>query len=184
MVAAALGNLGITTARVNERHDIVFDGLRIRNKNGHNENDSESGATIEQPIPLKVSGSAYKLTTSRSLHHGTCLLSSDLDSVRNLLRSPAKGFIEARGVQSVSSPVGNVHVSKEAFQEAVIREFAAIHNLDSDLVVSTMRKKGVEVVNDESVSGTLDEKDVEEIEEIQEGIRELRVRFAYLFNQA
>ncbi len=174
MVAGALRSLGIHTARVNERHDIVFDGP-LQNRNSTRGRDVENEDSSENVTkPLKVSGSAYKLTTSRALHHGTCLLSSNLDSVRNLLRSPARRYIKARGVPSVSSPVGNVQVSREAFQEAVIRQFADMHHLDSDVVVSTVGRAGIET-NGDCVSAVLDEKDVEDIPEIQEGIKELKV---------
>ncbi len=110
MVVRALRRLGRPTTRVNERHDIV----------------------IDTPPPavgtFKVSGSAYKLTRLRSLHHGTCLLRSpNLGSISSLLRSPAEGFIKARGVDSVRSPVRNLDLDVEAFQDAVVREFEAMY---------------------------------------------------------
>lgn len=75
--------------RVNERNDIVMD-------------DPRRGL-------LKVSGSAFKLTKRRALHHGTLLFSSpNLDSIGEFLRSPARAFISAKGVESVRSPVGNL----------------------------------------------------------------------------
>lgn len=75
--------------RVNERNDIVMD-------------DSQRGI-------LKVSGSAFKLTKGRALHHGTLLFSSpNLKRIGEFLRSPARDFISAKGVESVRSPVGNL----------------------------------------------------------------------------
>ncbi|KAM3508355.1 hypothetical protein MY11210_006754 [Beauveria gryllotalpidicola] len=109
MVVRALRRLGRPTARVNERHDIVVDG-------------DGGGGTF------KVSGSAYKLTRLRSLHHGTCLLQSpNLDSIAGLLRSPAEGFIKARGVDSVRSPVRNLQLDVAAFEDAVVREFEQMY---------------------------------------------------------
>lgn len=85
---------------VNERHDIAMklDGQA-----------------------LKVSGSAFKLTKGRALHHGTLLLASPNIAPRSaadykrgqsifskLLSSPAKPFLDAKGVGSVSSPVHNL----------------------------------------------------------------------------
>ncbi|KAJ4144369.1 hypothetical protein LMH87_003253 [Akanthomyces muscarius] len=111
MVVRALRRLGRPTTRVNERHDIV----------------------IDTPPPdrvgtYKVSGSAYKLTRLRSLHHGTCLLRSpNLGAISSLLRSPAEGFIKARGVDSVRSPVRNLDLDVAAFQDAVVREFEAMY---------------------------------------------------------
>jgi lipoate---protein ligase len=75
--------------RVNERNDIVM-------------NDLAKGV-------LKVSGSAFKLTRRRALHHGTLLFSSpNLKDIGEFLRSPARDFISAKGVESVRSPVGNL----------------------------------------------------------------------------
>jgi lipoate-protein ligase A len=64
MVVRALHRVGATTTRVNERHDIVMaraEGM---------ENDPN------EPLARKISGSAFKLTRHRALHHGTCLLDS------------------------------------------------------------------------------------------------------------
>lgn len=110
MVVRALRRLGRPTTRVNERHDIV----------------------VDTPPPdvgtFKVSGSAYKLTRLRSLHHGTCLLCSpNLGSISRLLRSPAEGFIKARGVDSVRSPVRNLDLDVEAFKQAVVEEFESMY---------------------------------------------------------
>lgn len=75
---------------VNDRHDVV-------------------SRTEGSSQPFKVSGSAYKLTKGRALHHGTCLVSSpNLSHISHYLRSSAKAFISAKGVESVSSKIGNV----------------------------------------------------------------------------
>jgi lipoate---protein ligase len=112
MVVRALKSLGTEKARVNERHDIVVD------------KEDKEGALRS----FKVSGSAYKLTRLRSLHHGTCLLSSpNLESISKYLRAPAKPLIKARGVDSVSSPIANVGIDNFKFQEAVAFEFRSLY---------------------------------------------------------
>ncbi|KAI5456551.1 hypothetical protein BGZ63DRAFT_395754 [Mariannaea sp. PMI_226] len=110
MVVRALASLGRPNTRVNTRHDIVMD-------------------VPDDPIgTYKISGSAYKLTRLRSLHHGTCLLRSpNLTSISGMLRSPAEGFIKTRGVDSVRSPVRNVDVDSDAFKEAVVEEFGRMY---------------------------------------------------------
>lgn len=114
MVVRALQKLGVQKARVNERHDIVVD-KKLKGE--------------EEERPFKVSGSAYKLTRLRSLHHGTCLLSSPhLHAISRYLRSPAKPFIKARGVDSVSSPITNLGLTQLPFEEAVVSEFNAMYN--------------------------------------------------------
>ena len=58
---------------------------------------------------FKVSGTAFKLTRGRALHHGTLLHSSPyIDSIGTFLRSPGRGYITAKGVESVRSPVTNL----------------------------------------------------------------------------
>ncbi|KAI0385513.1 hypothetical protein F5Y04DRAFT_186991 [Hypomontagnella monticulosa] len=121
MVVRALVSLGARGARVNERHDIVLDVPSSQNTQ-----------------TFKISGSAYKLTRLRSLHHGTCLLSSrNLPRVGPLLRSPAAPYVKARGVESVRSPIRNVGLESDnaAFEEAVVAEFGAMYgNVDPEIV--------------------------------------------------
>lgn len=108
MVARALASLGRRT-RVNGRHDIVIDDGDVS--------------------PFKVSGSAYKVTRLRALHHGTCLLRSpNLARISGLLRSPAESFIKARGVESVRSRVANLDLGNEEFEAAVVDQFRCMHD--------------------------------------------------------
>jgi lipoate-protein ligase A len=121
MVVQALHKLGVDRARVSERHDIVIDRI---------------GTGHQDPRPLKVSGSAYKLTRLRSLHHGTCLLSSDnLATIPKILWSPSKRYIKARGVDSVSSPVANVNVDQYEFENTVVAEFAKLYEASEPMVL-------------------------------------------------
>jgi lipoate-protein ligase A len=127
MVVRALRSCGVGRARVNARHDIVLDqGKRGTETNPEDTHSTPYEATdFDVPRPLKVSGSAYKLTRNRALHHGTCLLSSpNLNVIPHYLHSPAKPFMTARGVESVSSPVGNILLSNEDFMSRVQTKFA------------------------------------------------------------
>ncbi|KAH6639787.1 hypothetical protein C7974DRAFT_138898 [Boeremia exigua] len=129
MVVRALRQQGIARARVNERHDIVLD-------QGHEKRPSDPDDTHRTPYtvdgsipkPLKVSGSAYKLTRQRALHHATTLLESpNLHIISQYLRSPAKHNIEAKGVESVSSPVSNIGLDLKAYQKRLQDVFAAMY---------------------------------------------------------
>jgi lipoate-protein ligase A len=132
MVVRALQKLGVHEARVNCRHDIVLGG--------------EYKCVDNATKPLKISGSAYKLTRLRSLHHGTCLLSSpNLGTIGKYLRSPAKPFIKARGVESVSSPITNVNVSNESFERAVAGEFGAMYEDAETVMVGQGQKEVPEI---------------------------------------
>lgn len=128
MVVRALHKLGVDEARVNERHDIVLS--------------REDGDTR----PLKISGSAYKLTRFRSLHHGTCLLDSpNIENISKALFSPARAFIKARGVDSVKSPVTNVHRSNESFEEAAVSEFKKLYSGGEPMTVNESLGKVPEI---------------------------------------
>lgn len=147
MTVRALRKLGVGRARVNERHDIVLD-------QGHEEHASDPNDTHRTPYtvgedalprPLKVSGSAYKLTRQRALHHATTLLSSpNLRIIPQYLRSPAKKLIQAKGVESVSSPVGNIGLDLPAFQQHMQAEFAAMY---ANLGPTTTRTVGDDYLN-------------------------------------
>ncbi|KTW32674.1 uncharacterized protein T551_00159 [Pneumocystis jirovecii RU7] len=63
---------------------------------------------------LKVSGSAFKISKDRAYQHGTMLLNTDLTSLKSLLTN-LNLSIDAKGVQSISSAVGNLGLSHEDF---------------------------------------------------------------------
>ena len=151
MVVRALTRLGVPGTRVNVRHDIVQDVVV---------DDAEGSEAGPPPPPtFKVSGSAYKLTRLRSLHHGTCLLASPhLARVGALLRSPAEPYIKARGVESVRSPIKNLGVDTDAFRDAVVDEFCAMYG-------ASETASGGDVVSEMAAA-----------EDVEKGVRELRVR--------
>ncbi|KAI9652669.1 MAG: Biotin/lipoate A/B protein ligase [Alyxoria varia] len=123
MVVRALQGAGIKNARVNERHDIVLDPSTTKARKSHGE-----GAGKES-TPLKVSGSAFKITRNRALHHGTLLLEgADLGSVRRYLRSEGARYIYAKGVDSVRAPVGQVGLDMDTAVKAVATEFRRIYS--------------------------------------------------------
>ena len=116
-------------ARVNERHDIVLDTGDHLPPGQRPDQDKTHRLPYEPGTPLKVSGSAYKLTRTRALHHGTCLVNSrNVGRISSLLRSPLAPFVKARGVESVRSAVGNVFSLEDAeadqiFKRIVIQQF-------------------------------------------------------------
>ncbi|ETN46270.1 uncharacterized protein HMPREF1541_00454 [Cyphellophora europaea CBS 101466] len=110
---------GGTEVKVNERHDIVM------------------RPTTEDNW-LKVSGSAFKLTRGRALHHGTLLVASPyLSQISPLLNSLYKDNFTLKGVSSVRSPVGNLFSGEcsepgrdelsQAVQQAIISEFSELY---------------------------------------------------------
>lgn len=179
-------------ARVNERHDIVLDQGSVMEESDWPDT-ADMHRTIfhpnsEEKTPLKVSGSAYKMIRQRALHHGTCLLASaDLSRISQYLRSPSRPFIRARGVESVRSPIGNVHRDSRisnpeynlSFQKGVIRTFLKLHGIGSHFVLRTKALKAKDGKIGSDVDGEIASRYVgeefESITEIQEGIEELQV---------
>jgi lipoate-protein ligase A len=164
MIVRALQSLGVGGARVNCRHDIVVD-VPTESLTPSEKPPEPPSCRANAPPPqkdgqlstFKVSGSAYKLTRLRSLHHGTCLLSSpNLKTLGKLLRSPAEPFIKGRGVDSVRSPVRNVGVTNGDFEQVVVDEFGKMYG-DFDIQTT---------VGDEEAG----------LETIAKGLTELRVR--------
>jgi lipoate-protein ligase A len=171
MVVRALHRVGAVNTSVNERHDIVM-------------TPDATNTDINEPPTRKVSGSAFKLTRHRALHHGTCLLDSpNIHDLGRFLRSPARGYIHAKGVESVRSPVGNVSsaladsfFSMQGVIDSVVEEFAQLYDVDSDAVLRARRALANEpeiFSGDTWVAGTVGE--VQEQEpDIAKGIAELR----------
>lgn len=145
MVVRAIRKLN-PRARVNERHDIVLDpGELLPDARDHPDPEDTHRTAFafgDGPLaPRKVSGSAYKLSRLRALHHGTCLFNSpNIGRISEYLRSPARPFLKARGVESVRSPITNIssgHQSEspsstiQSLQRHIIETFINKHNLDS-----------------------------------------------------
>lgn len=165
-------------ARVNERHDIVLDPGPLLEMEDHPDPDDThctpyafGDGSLE---PRKVSGSAYKIAKGRALHHGTCLLASpNLSSISEYLRSPARPFLKARGVESVRSPVANIldqsdpkaGLDLSTLQHQIVEAFAEMYKLDkasltpwagSGLSVARLHEK------EQCASGAVDERLVED----------------------
>lgn len=159
MVVAALRRCGVERARVNERHDIVLDqGATWKQSNPndfHRTPFTDADALASRPV--KVSGSAYKLTRTRSLHHATCLLSSpNLNIIPDYLHSPARPYIKAKGVESVSSPVGNIGLSNEEFQSAVQTAFTQAYGQEGQKPLQH-QVVGLDALNDAEIKADWDE---------------------------
>ncbi|KAG9228461.1 hypothetical protein BJ875DRAFT_349276, partial [Amylocarpus encephaloides] len=121
MVVRALRRLGVKRAAVNARHDIVL-------LKPPSDSPSTADGTPHKNRTTKVSGSAYKLTRLRSLHHGTCLLNTpNLGEIGRFLKSPLRPYIKARGVDSVSSPIANVKIANKDFEDTVAKAFGEMY---------------------------------------------------------
>ncbi|KAJ5123352.1 hypothetical protein N7448_009449 [Penicillium atrosanguineum] len=171
MVVRALHRVGAVNTSVNERHDIVM-------------TPEATNTDVNEPPTRKVSGSAFKLTRHRALHHGTCLLDSpNIHDLGRFLRSPARSYILAKGVDSVRSPVGNVSsaladsfFSMQGVIDSVVEEFAQLYGVGSDAVLRARRALANEpeiFSGDTWVAGTVGEAQEQE-PDVAKGIAELR----------
>lgn len=190
MVTRALQRIGAVNAMVNERHDIVLthnpkDSVRQKITTGIEDPPEES-----TPQALKVSGSAFKLTRNRALHHGTCLLDSpNINNLGAFLRSPARPYIHAKGVSSVRSPVGNVSAglvdSAEPFSMqrtivSIMDEFARLYKTGDEVRNCANRLNMHESefnAGDTWVAGTVGEVQVQDVPEIQNTSQMMKVTY-------
>lgn len=108
-------------------------------------------------LNIHVSGSAYKIANNRAYHHGTMLISTQLDTLGDLLHTNKVGWypkrcwhwpaghvhivlqqsMHTKGVASVRSPVRNLVQSNpsathEAFVNAVVQSFRQEYAIDEE----------------------------------------------------
>lgn len=193
MVTRAIRTLN-PRARVNERHDIVLDqGGPVAVEDKPDDNDCYQTAyypTGDVPEPLKVSGSAYRITRNRALHHGTCLVSSpNVKFIDDLQYAPKNSFISAKGVQSVRASVGNIITEKdvpsketslarsESFRPQIMQAFADLYKIDRKVLDALFNPELASSVLSCSncVGGYLGD-EVSVLSDIKPGIVELQVR--------
>ncbi|KAI0068630.1 Lipoyltransferase and lipoate-protein ligase [Artomyces pyxidatus] len=98
-------------ARVNDRNDVCVGEYKMR--------------------------SAYKIVKDRAYHHGTMLISTQLDTLGDVLHV-SKDSMVTRGVASVRSPVRNLQefqpkFTHDAFVEAVIDAFREEYGVDGPI---------------------------------------------------
>ena len=177
-------------ARVNERHDIVLDpGPLLERRDLPDPEDTHRTAYAYGDgldAPRKVSGSAFKLVRQRALHHGTCLLASpNISSISEYLRSPARPYMKARGVDSVRSPIANITDYKQqeggltvsTFQRQIIDAFLQMYNLDVNKasIFPEMSAFLTELGDDNSCASGVVDDTLLEIPEIAKGVQEIQV---------
>ena len=181
MVVRALRSVGVQSVRVNDRHDIV-----LLPPKGAGRREPWSGTDEEEH---KISGSAFKLTRYRALHHGTCLLDSpSIHGMGKYLRSPARAYINSKGVESIPARVANVSwavhdsfagFSIQSVMDRVVEEFVQLYGVSRDALhraqsVHIDKPSGL-YAGEDWVAGTVGyDEDVDE-PEIRSGVQELQV---------
>ncbi len=112
-----LGNTNFTFMAAKPEYDkevstsIVLSGLAKLGINGLANGRNDLVLEDEQGI-RKFSGSAYRETLDRGFHHGTLLLSADLNRLGDYL-NPDEKKLQAKGITSVKSRVINLDTVKQ-----------------------------------------------------------------------
>jgi len=100
----------------------------------------------------KLSGSAFKISRGKSYHHGTMLLNSNLDVLRQMLSKKGREGVmefECNAVDSVPSPVTNLGLDNESFMQLVQKGFNKVFGEDVEVVkVDTFNKEIEKISND------------------------------------
>ncbi|KAG6820695.1 hypothetical protein H0H93_013214 [Arthromyces matolae] len=141
IVLRAVRSLGIN-ARVNDRNDICVGDDKM----------SVCCIIFLDMLLIScphVSGSAYKIVNKRAYHHGTMLISTQLDTLGDLLRTN-KGTMITKGVASVRSPVCNLRqhsstITHDTFANAVVEEFRKEYSISAPTQV-VEEKDGLEAI--------------------------------------
>ncbi|KAK0207028.1 hypothetical protein DFS33DRAFT_1256079 [Desarmillaria ectypa] len=103
-------------AHVNDRNDICIEGKKIC---------------------IQLSHNPYKIVKNRAYHHGTMLISTQLETLGEILRS-RKDSMLTKGVASVPSPVCNLrqhdaNITHEQFCKAAISEFCRTYDVNEEV---------------------------------------------------
>jgi lipoate-protein ligase A len=72
----------------------------------------------------KFSGNAFYHSATHAYHHGTLLISADMDKLQRYL-SPSKAKLEAKGVSSVRSRVVNLNTLSPSLTCQIMKEYMA-----------------------------------------------------------
>ncbi|KAG6861965.1 hypothetical protein C0995_009149 [Termitomyces sp. Mi166 len=131
--------------------------------------------TAQIVLRAHVSGSAYKIVNKRAYHHGTMLISTQLDTLGDLLRTDRnQETMVTKGVASVRSPVCNLQqfsaiITHDSFTDAVIDEFRKEYGVSAPVRTNVVALKA-----EENLAQAVNETDeFKSIEYIQKGMEEL-----------
>lgn len=113
---------------------------------------NDKGDIVSAESGNKVSGSAFKVSKGKSLHHGTMLLNSDLQQLKQLLKKPDIEYREIKtlGTNSIRSPVQNINIDEAVFVELASKAFSDSYSqgLCDALVIEDTTQLPAEVMED------------------------------------
>lgn len=83
------------------------------------------GDMIRKSDEKKISGSAFQISKGKSLHHGTMLLNSDLNTLGKLLKidNERLSSITDHATNSIPSPITNTNINHDLFIDLCINSF-------------------------------------------------------------
>ncbi|KAI0463379.1 hypothetical protein LJB42_003406 [Komagataella kurtzmanii] len=94
------------------------------------------GDIVSEKDSYKISGSAFKLSKGKSLHHGTLLMNSDLKELGKLLRvsEARQKSIHFTGTESIRSKVKNLGIDPDLFMFESLKAFIEMHGHESHAI--------------------------------------------------
>lgn len=96
----------------------------------------DKGDIINTVNNKKISGSAYRLSKGKFIHHGTMLIESQLSNLSKLLKltQHRADSIVTNGTDSIPSPVQNYDVDEDLFLHQVVESYKTENECTSDNV--------------------------------------------------
>ncbi|EJD01609.1 Lipoyltransferase and lipoate-protein ligase [Fomitiporia mediterranea MF3/22] len=135
LVVRAVRSLGVN-ADVNDRNDVCAEGFKISALTNYFTSTHVFSSCTNNVRFIHISGSAYKIASNRAYHHGTMLISTQLNTLGDLLHTTKETMI-TKGVASVRSPVQNLQrfdpsITHEGFVNAAVRSFQEAYGIDEE----------------------------------------------------
>ena len=96
----------------------------------------------------KFSGNAFYKNGKAAYHHGTLLVEADMEKLSRYL-SPSKAKLQAKGVDSVRSRVGNLKelnpdITIQALKEALVQAFSGLYAPPERLALTAEDRRAIE----------------------------------------
>lgn len=154
-----LGNLNFTFVVPRERYDVrrQLDVIRRAAADfGIDTAFTGRNDLVVQPDGAKFSGNAFKFSDSVGMHHGTVLVSVDMNRLGRYL-VPSKDKLKAKGIESVRSRVCNLtelnpEITIPALTEALERAFESAYGPAERMAVTDLDPERLRALEDQYTS--------------------------------
>lgn len=115
---------------------------------------NSKGDMVRECDEKKISGSAFQISKGKSLHHGTMLLNSDLNTLGKLLKVNNNRLesITDKATNSIPSPIVNTNMNEDVFVELCIDSFVSKFGVPTNLSskVEKLNKNNLSLIKHEN----------------------------------